>query len=118
MRPTAAALALALLAGSAGAQTAPTPLVDPVLARGQELAVNYCGGCHAVDRTDPTPNPEAFAFRDLHDRYPVESLAESLAEGIMTGHPDMPQFAFSAEDVTAITAYLNSIQSRPAPPAP
>ena len=33
-------------------------------------------------------------FRLLPQRYPVEHLAEALAEGIVTGHPAMPQFKF------------------------
>ena len=31
-------------------------------------------------------------------RYPIEDLAESLAEGIVSGHPDMPIFVFSPQD--------------------
>ena len=37
-------------------------------------------------------------------------LEEALAEGLVTGHPDMPEFQFEARDVGAIIAYLNSIQ--------
>jgi hypothetical protein len=29
-------------------------------------------------------------FRTLHERYPVENLEEPLAEGIISGHPSMP----------------------------
>jgi hypothetical protein len=32
----------------------------------------------------------------------------------MSGHPDMPEFSFDADDVGAIIDYLNSIQ-QPAP---
>lgn len=45
-------------------------------------------------------------------RYPIESLEESLGEGIMSGHPDMPEFKFDARDVGAIIVYLKSIQQR------
>jgi hypothetical protein len=48
---------------------------------------------------------------------PVEDLAESLAEGIVSGHPDMPIFVFSTPDVEAIIDYLNSIQEKPSKPA-
>jgi hypothetical protein len=40
----------------------------------------------------------------------VEDLAESLAEGIVSGHPEMPIFVFNAHDVEAIIQYLDSIQ--------
>ena len=46
----------------------------------------------------------------LGQRYPVESLEEALGEGILSGHPDMPEFRFPANDVGAIVAYLKSIQ--------
>ena len=52
------------------------------------------------------------AFRILGQRYPIESLEEALAEGVMSGHPDMPEFSFDAHDVGAIIAYLKSIQQR------
>jgi cytochrome c len=69
-----------------------------------------CSRCHAIDRTGASPHPEAPPFRTLGTRYPIESLAEALAEGLVTGHPDMPEFMFKVQDVGAILAYLNSIQ--------
>jgi cytochrome c len=39
-------------------------------------------------------------------------LTESLAEGLSVGHPDMPEFFFEPDDITAILAYLNSIQEQ------
>ena len=50
------------------------------------------------------------AIPDLGTRYPIGSLAEALAEGLVTGHPDMPEFMFEVHDVGAILAYLQSIQ--------
>ena len=43
---------------------------------------------------------------------PIEDLAESLAEGIVSGHPDMPIFVFSPHDVEAIIQYMQSIQAQ------
>ena len=54
----------------------------------------------------------AIETRSLGKRYPIESLEEALGEGIMSGHPDMPEFKFDADDVGAIIAYLKSIQQR------
>ena len=39
-------------------------------------------------------------------------LQAALAEGIVSGHPDMPIFVISPQDVDAIIRYLQSIQSR------
>jgi mono/diheme cytochrome c family protein len=80
--------------------------------RGEALLSHDCGPCHATGPTGESPRKEAPAFRTLGQRYPVESLEEALGEGIITGHPDMPEFKFDADDVGAIIAYLKSIQQR------
>jgi hypothetical protein len=46
----------------------------------------------------------------LGQRYPIESLEEALGEGLMSGHPEMPEFRFSPSDVGAVIAYLKSVQ--------
>jgi mono/diheme cytochrome c family protein len=78
--------------------------------RGETLLTRDCGRCHAVARTGDSPRQDAPAFRTLGRLYPVDSLEEALGEGIMSGHPDMPEFKFDADDVGAIIAYLKSIQ--------
>ena len=79
-------------------------------AQGERLAQELCAGCHAIGRTGASPREGAPPFRDLHRRYPVDDLAEALAEGIMTGHPEMPQFSFDADQVTAFLDYLRSLE--------
>jgi len=71
-----------------------------------------CASCHAVGRTGDSPHKFAPTFRTLGQRYPIESLEEALGEGIVSGHPDMPEFKFDADDVGDIIAYLKSIQQR------
>ena len=78
--------------------------------RGRTLLAANCSRCHAIDRTGNSTHREAPPFRVLGQRYPIDSLAEALAEGLVTGHPDMPEFVFEIQDVGAILAYLNSIQ--------
>jgi mono/diheme cytochrome c family protein len=46
----------------------------------------------------------------LHTRYPVESLQEALAEGIMTGHPTMPEFRLDPDQVSAVISYLKTLE--------
>ena len=79
---------------------------------GEALLSKDCGPCHATGRSGDSPNKQAPAFRTLGQRYPVESLEEALAEGIITGHPDMPEFSFDADEVGGIIAYLKSIQQK------
>ena len=79
------------------------------IVRGKKLLTEGCASCHAISGTE-SPRKDAPAFSTLGRRYPVEALEEALAEGIMTGHPDMPEAKFDADDVGAIIAYLKSIQ--------
>ncbi len=82
--------------------------------KGEVLVRQNCSRCHAIGREGESPNPEAPPFRTLSSKYPIEDLAEALAEGIVSGHPDMPIFVFKTHDVDAIIAYLDSIQDEPA----
>ena len=100
-RLVAAAAILAAIAGPAAAQD---------VKRGETLLARECGRCHAIGRAGDSAAKDAPAFRTLAKRYPVESLEEALGEGIVSGHPDMPEFKFDADDVGAIIAYLKSIQ--------
>ena len=81
--------------------------------RGKALVTTNCSRCHAIGTEGDSPHPEAPPFRTLASKYPIDSLEEALAEGIVSGHPDMPIFVFSPEDVDAIIHYLQSIQSTP-----
>ena len=82
------------------------------LKRGEALLTKNCARCHATGTSGLSPHPEAPPFRTLSRGYPVEGLGEALAEGLFVGHPDMPEFAFEAQDVGAIIVYLKSIQER------
>ena len=80
--------------------------------RGEGVLTTNCARCHAVGRTGDSTHPEAPPFRTLEQRYPIDVLAEALAEGLSSGHPDMPEFRFEIDDVNAILAYLKSIQEK------
>jgi mono/diheme cytochrome c family protein len=77
---------------------------------GLAIAQTYCAECHSIDTVGPSPLSVAPPFRDLHTLYPVESLQEALAEGIATGHPDMPQFQFEPDDIRSLIAFLKSLE--------
>jgi mono/diheme cytochrome c family protein len=78
--------------------------------RGQVFVQTHCSGCHAVGRVGESPLPIAPPFRTLHTRYPVEELAESLAEGITTGHPSMPEFRLDPAQINDVIAYLKTLE--------
>ncbi len=52
--------------------------------QGKRLVLTYCAKCHSIDKVTPSPLKIAPPFRTLHERYPVETLQEALAEGIVT----------------------------------
>jgi mono/diheme cytochrome c family protein len=81
------------------------------IAAGKAIAETYCAACHAVGPEGDSPRQGAPRFRELSQRFPIDNLEEALAEGIMTGHPDMPEFELEPEEIGALIAYLESIQT-------
>ncbi|MBR0795004.1 cytochrome c [Bradyrhizobium jicamae] len=78
--------------------------------QGRRLARLYCARCHSIDKVSRSPLKLAPPFRTLHERYPVETLQEALAEGIVTGHPTMPEFSFEADQVNDFILFLKSLE--------
>ena len=95
-------LAQAMTSETAVGQATPTE-------RGRAIAEKHCARCHAVGLTGTSPMSLAPSFRDLSQRYPIESLAEALAEGIVTGHPAMPHFTFHPREIDALLTYIGSL---------
>jgi len=102
-RSVSALVIFAALTGSAVAQ-------DGRVQRGLVFVQTNCAGCHAIGRTGVSPLAAAPPFRELHKRYPVENLAEAFAEGIVTGHPSMPEFRLDGAQIDDLLAYLRSLE--------
>ncbi|MEQ8966918.1 MAG: cytochrome c [Azospirillaceae bacterium] len=105
----------ALLAGFLGALPAAAGAADgPAAEHGREIAERLCAGCHAVGETGDSPEAAAPPFRTLHEKWPVEYLAEALAEGIVVGHEadvSMPEFRFEPAEIDALIAYLQAFEA-------
>jgi mono/diheme cytochrome c family protein len=84
--------------------------LNPAEQRGFTFVNANCSKCHAIGLHGGSPLPVAPPFRTLHLRYPVEDLAKSLAEGIVTSHPTMPQFRLDPAQVNDVIAYLKSLE--------
>ena len=82
---------------------------EPAL-RGRELLSDNCARCHAIDKTGDSPRQGAPAFRTLSRSFEMDGFSVKLQGGLMSGHPDMPEFKFNEEDARAVTTYLRSIQ--------
>lgn len=85
-------------------------LADSLTDHGKALVEVNCARCHAIGKTDKSSHPDAPAFRTLSKRYPITDLEEALAEGISTGHPDMPEWIASPDQIDAIIAYISTLQ--------
>ena len=83
---------------------------SPSEERGKAFALNNCARCHSIDRVTQSPLKIAPPFRALHKRYPIETLAESLAEGIQTCHPTMPEFRLDPDQIHDLLSYLKSLE--------
>jgi cytochrome c len=87
---------------------APVAADEALAERGRIIADTYCSECHATGVGDDSPRAEAPPMRTFHERWPVEHLAEALAEGIMVGHEEMPEFRMTTSEIDAFLAYLDS----------
>jgi cytochrome c len=78
--------------------------------RGREFARTNCARCHSVERSGESPLKSAPPFRSLHQRYPVEYLEEALAEGMVTGHSEMPEFRLEPDQIADFIDFLKSLE--------
>ncbi|TYL91796.1 c-type cytochrome [Bradyrhizobium rifense] len=91
-------------------------MITPALAaptaeqRGKAYARANCARCHAIDRRSESPLKIAPPFRTLHQRYPIDTLEEALAEGIYTGHADMPAFELDPDQIHNLLSYLKALE--------
>ena len=83
---------------------------SPTEQRGLVFVRTNCSRCHSIDKVSKSPLPMAPPFRTLHERYPVENLEEPLGEGIITGHPSMPEFKLDPGQIADVVAYLKSLE--------
>jgi cytochrome c len=82
---------------------------EQLIEKGHAILEANCARCHAIGKDDASKHPEAPPFREVVKRYPPENLAEALAEGIISGHPDMPEFVFQPPEIEAIVRYLGTL---------
>ena len=89
--------------------TTDAPAESDLARQGAAILDKNCSRCHAIGKTGASPHATAPPFRVVVTMYPPDSLAEALAEGIVSGHPDMPEFVFDPDEIEAIVTYLDSL---------
>ena len=100
---------LGLFAVMVGGGIASGAFAQDSVEHGRALATQYCSGCHAVGVKGESPNLQAPPFRTLSERYPIDALEETFVDAINTGHPEMPVFEASPEQIGAILDYIAEI---------
>jgi len=83
---------------------------SPAAQRGLTFVRVHCAQCHAISKVGDSALTIAPPFRTLHLKYPVENLQRPLSEGIVAGHPTMPQFRLDADQVGDVIAYLKTLE--------
>jgi len=99
-------LAAGLFAGAAA--VAPGTAAEP-LKQGRALAEALCQRCHGIGHSGESADENAPPFRDIAGRYSVWALQEALAEGILVGHPDMPEFTLDPDEINALLSYMDTL---------
>src|ERR1700730_5216432 len=88
----------------------PAAAQSPAAQRGLTFTRVHCAQCHSLDTVSESPLKIAPPFRDLHLKYPVESLQRPLSEGIIANHPTMPQFRLDADQINDVIAFMKSLE--------
>lgn len=107
VRSGAATLFVLLSIASGTAQESAMP--EESVERGKALVVENCSGCHAIGVTGDSPHPTAPPFRTLSERFPIDALEETFIDSIDTGHPGMPVFQASQQQINDIIDYIASV---------
>lgn len=82
---------------------------EPSIQRGRALVAENCSGCHAIGADGKSPHEKAPPFHTLGERFPIDALEETFIESIDTGHPGMPVFLASPQQIADILDYIASV---------
>lgn len=108
-------LALTLLGCDKAKEKEQDTTVSGETSAGQRVAEQNCQPCHAIGASGASTVAAAPPFREIVKRFPPESLAESLAEGIEVSHSgkvQMPNFKLEEQQIQDLISYLQTLQPK------
>lgn len=82
---------------------------DALVEEGRLFARKQCARCHSIGKEGNSPFEKAPPFRTFSEKWPLESLEEALAEGIVVGHASMPEFKLAPRQIGALISYLKTL---------
>ena len=98
------------------AACADTSTDDTLLVAGEQLYQTSCAACHGVDLRGTTAGPSQLSIVYEPAHHPDESYRRAITEGVAAHHWDFGDMApipgLTDEQVTAIIAYVRSVQER------
>jgi len=100
------ALAIAL----SGCATVATESPSTPAARGEAVARRVCAACHSMASGGDSPSPRAPPFGSVEMQH-TAGLSGRVADLTRTGHYGMPPLALSAQEVSDVVAYIESLGS-------
>lgn len=103
--------AILVLTMAAVVEAAPAADRESVF-RGKRNAEINCGPCHAVARSDESPNPEAPPLRDLWTRPSFATLRSDMTGPLFQSHAVMPDFEPTIEQAADLMNYIEGMQNR------
>lgn len=106
-----AIVATAILAATLPGGAVLAEAEQQLAAEGKAILSEKCSRCHQVAPTGNSPLAAAPPFHEVMRRYRPEDLEEALGEGLSSGHPEMPEFVFEPDEISAILAYLETLHA-------
>lgn len=82
---------------------------ESLIQSGRAIAEVNCARCHSIERTGESPFVPAPPFRIIARLYKASDLEEALVEGIVVGHPAMPEFQMTGEQAAALSTFIDSL---------
>src|SRR5947208_6294149 len=99
------AIVIAVLSTLSSAASAAESMVE----QGRVLVQANCSRCHNIEKAGDSPFAPAPPFRVISRMYKATDIEEALVEGIVVGHPAMPEFEMTGEQAAALAAFIDSL---------
>jgi mono/diheme cytochrome c family protein len=91
------------------AASAPTYATESLIKKGRTLVQANCLRCHNIEKAGESPFSPAPPFRVISKMYKPSDIEEALVEGIVVGHPAMPEFELTGAQAAAVAAFIESL---------
>jgi len=103
-------IVFAMAVALSGCATVATDEASTPAARGEAVARRVCAACHAMGAGGESPSPRAAPFGSVEMQH-TAGLPDRVADLTRKGHYGMPPVSLSAQEVSDVVAYIESLGS-------